>query len=586
VSSHLPSDENPTDAPLPNPTLRDQPFQDQQLELGEEEGLTALRRAWERTLRSLAGSLNKQTIDNWLRPLKPLSYSHSSGGAVAVLGAPSSFAREFAEKKYAQTLSQLLAQHLDSPGVQVRFVISTPEVQPLLGENPLPLQQAAALPSAAMSGESGLPVPAPQASLAPIAEAVFDGSSSAGAKSSRNPFALELSASPLVPRYTFDNFVVGKSNRLAQAGAVAVAQSPGATYNPLFLYGPPGLGKTHLMHAIGHQIRLALPQARVVYVSGEMFTNHYVTAIRDKRTEDFRRAYRNVDVWLVDDIQMLASKEQTKEEFFHTFNALHQMNKQIVLSSDRPPRELRAMDERLRSRFECGLVADITAPELEMRQAILQKKALLEDLAIPDEVIAFMANLIQSNIRALEGALIKLMAYASLIHSPVTKQLASDVLSSYYVERITPHEMAMREEAAREAASAHPEDHLLSSSSQEAALPISSRPPVSAGGAGVDKIIESVAALMGVTRELIVAGGGRSNRATRMHGDANFARQIAMYAAKETGGVPLSTLATTFGLKSHTAIVHAHTRIKKEMETDPQILSLLGRIRQEIEREE
>jgi len=964
VSSHLPSDENPTDAPLPNPTLRDQPFQDQQLELGEEEGLTALRRAWERTLRSLAGTLNKQTIDNWLRPLKPLSYSYSPSGAVAVLGAPSSFAREFAEKKYAQTLSQLLAQHLDSPGVQVRFVISTPEVQPLLGENPLPLQQAAALSSSTMSGESGLPVPAPQTSLAPSTEAVFDGSSSAGAKSSRNPFALELSASPLVPRYTFDNFVVGKSNRLAHSGAVNVSQSPGTTYNPLFLYGPPGIGKcvaaseylhladgrrvragelietefslltvakeeiravparaefnavepvyaittesgrrivrngqhplwaangvtrwgksygiievrgwkpleniaegdlvavpeslpafgspiplpkheikilayligdggfsqpcvrfsqqdnvqlaefkecvaqtncriiqhnkydwrivgsrgrvaagedsrndvinllrrhglmlmhsrdkripptifqlsreqlclflsrlfatdgwaacgqdpmvgnrlprteiglcsaseglvkdiqelllklgivsrisrkskvnawtvalhaapeiikfaevvgifgkedavervrrvaeralaacpnrgewrhrnaplgmrwekvvsvvpagveatvaievpdyhtflstfwehnTHLMHAIGHQIRLALPQARVVYVSGEMFTNHYVTAIRDKRTEDFRRAYRNVDVWLVDDIQMLASKEQTKEEFFHTFNALHQMNKQIVLSSDRPPRELRAMDERLRSRFECGLVADITAPELEMRQAILQKKALLEDLAVPDEVIAFMANLIQSNIRALEGALIKLMAYASLIHSPVTKQLASDVLSSYYVERITPREMAVREEAARESASAHPEDHLLSSSDREAALPISSRPPVSAGGAGVDRIIEAVAALMGVTRELIVAGGGRSSRATRMHGDANFARQIAMYVAKETGGVPLSTLAATFGLKSHTAIVHAHARIKKELETDPQILPLLGRIRQEIEREE
>ncbi len=596
VSSQLPSD-NPA-APLPD-ALRDQPLEnsrqiesDQQLELGEEEGLTALRRAWERTLRSLASSLNKQTIDNWLRPLKPLSYSQGSssqgaGGAVAVLGAPSSFAREFAEKKYAQTLSQLLAQHLDSPGVQVRFVISTPEVQPLLGENPLPLQQAAALPSSAMSGESGLPVPAPQTGLA---DAVFDGGStgstgSTGGKSNRNPFALELSASPLVPRYTFDNFVVGKSNRLAHSGAVNVSQSPGDTYNPLFLYGPPGLGKTHLMHAIGHQIRLALPQAKVVYVSGEMFTNHYVAAIRDKRTEDFRRAYRNVDVWLVDDIQMLASKEQTKEEFFHTFNALHQMNKQIVLTSDRPPRELRAMDERLRSRFECGLVADITAPELEMRQAILQKKAILEDLAIPEEVIAFMASLIQSNIRALEGALIKLMAYASLIHSPVTKQLASDVLSSYYVERITPREMAVREEAARELASAHPEDH-SPISPPRAALADAPRQSVSAGGPAVDQIIEAVAAQMGVTRELIVAGGGRSSRATRMHGDVSFARQVAMYVAKEMSGVPLSTIASTFGLKSHTAVVHAHARLQKELETDPQILSLISKIRQEIEREE
>ena len=573
MSSHPNTNENAT--PLP-----DTEFQDQQLELGEAEGLTTLRRAWERTLRTLAATLNKQTIDNWLRPLRPLSYSQSSGGSVAVLGAPSSFAREFAEKKYARPLTLLLAQHLDAPDLQVRFVIATPDVQPLLGEQPLPLQQAAALASTMMTGESGSPAHPAQTSTALAAsDAIFDGSSSsAHAKNSRNSFALELSASPLVPRYTFDNFVVGKSNRLAQAGAVAVAQSPGATYNPLFLYGSPGLGKTHLMHAIGHQIRLALPQARVVYVSGEMFTNHYVTAIRDKRTEDFRRAYRNVDVWLVDDIQMLASKEQTKEEFFHTFNALHQMNKQIVLTSDRPPRELRAMDERLRSRFECGLVADIAAPELEMRQAILQKKAILEDLAIPEEVIAFMANLIQSNIRALEGALIKLMAYASLIHSPVTKQLASDVLSGYYVER-----MPSRERTVRETASAHPEDHIFAFQSPEAAAR-SLPPPMasSAGGPAVDQIIEIVARQMGVTSEMIVAGGGRSNRATRLHGDANFARQVAMYLLKEAGGVPLTTLAATFGLKSHTAIVHAHGRLQKELASEPQILSLISKIRQEI----
>ena len=581
-----PNTDSPSDAPPPNPQvepLQVESFQDQQLELGEAEGLTTLRRAWERTLRALAGTLNRQTIDNWLRPLRPLSFSHSAAGSVAVLGAPSSFAREFAEKKYARTLTLLLGQHLDASDLQVRFVIATPDVQPLLGVQPLPLQQAAALASTAMDGENGHAAAGTQLALTPvIADAVFDGSSSSGGtRNSRNPFALELSASPLVPRYTFDNFVVGKSNRLAQAGAVAVAQSPGTTYNPLFLYGPPGLGKTHLVHAIGHQIRLALPQARVVYVSGEMFTNHYVTAIRDKRTEDFRRAYRNVDVWLVDDIQMLASKEQTKEEFFHTFNALHQMNKQIVLTSDRPPRELRAMDDRLRSRFECGLVADITAPELEMRQAILQKKAILEDLAIPEEVIAFMANLIQSNIRALEGALIKLMAYASLIHSPVTKQLASDVLSGYYVERMAP-----RERSVRETGSAHPEDYTLAFQSPEAAA--RSRPPLlpsSAGGPAVDQIIEAVARQMGVTSEMILAGGGRSNRATRLHGDASFARQVAMYLLKERGDVPLSTLAATFGLKSHTAIVHAHGRLQKELNTDPQVLSLIGRVRQELERE-
>jgi len=399
------------------------------------------------------------------------------------------------------------------------------------------------------------------------------GNSTAGTSgTSRNSFSLELAASPLNPRYTFDNFVVGKSNRLAHAGAVAVANSPGTMYNPLFLYGSPGLGKTHAMHAIGHQIRLTLPQARVAYVSGEMFTNHYVAAIRDKRTEDFRRAYRNVDVWLVDDIQTLASKEQTKEEFFHTFNVLHQMNKQIVLTSDRSPRELKAMDERLWSRFECGLVADIAPPELEMRQAILQKKAILESMLISDDVIAFMANLIQSNIRALEGALIKLMAYASLTRSPVTKQLASDVLTGYFVDR----------PPAREPISAHPEDHTASFGRviQVGQLPA----PVGVAGHAVDRIIGAVAQQTGVDTESILVGGGRSNRASRLSGDAGFARQVAMYLAKEMGGVPLSTLAAAFGLKSHTAVAHAHARLQKEIENDPQILSLISRIRLEIER--
>ncbi len=843
----------------PNPS---NDARDQQLELGEEESRTALRRAWERTLRALAGALNKQTIDNWLRPLRPLSLN----GQIVVLGAPSSFAREFAEKKYARTLAQHLAQYLDLPEVQVRFVISTPEVQPLLGEAPLPLQQAAAAPATAL-------VP-----LAPALPAETESTAlttTGPGRGTRNPFALELAATPLNPRYTFDDFVVGKSNRLAQAGAQAVANAPGAMYNPLFLYGNPGLGKcvaaseflhlaggervragelidtefslltmadgqiqavparaafnavepvfairtesgrcivrngqhplwaakgiryagknygriavcgwtaleeiiagdlvavpeslpafgspvplseqeikrlisasrearippavfqlpreqlclflsrlfstdgwaccgperpgnrmprteigfcsasegligdiqelllkigilvrivrkakvnawtltihaaseqikfaervgifgkedavaqvrrvaervlssrpnrgewrhrdappgmrwekvvsvepagteatvavevpghhtflstfwehnTHLMHAIGHQIRLLLPQARVAYVNGETFTNHYVAAIRDKKTEDFRRAYRNVDVWLVDDIQMLASKEQTKEEFFHTFNALHQMNKQIVLTSDRSPRELKAMDARLWSRFEGGLVADIAPPELEMREAILQKKAVLENMAIPDEVIAFMANLIQSNIRSLEGALIKLMAYASMARSPVTKQLASEVLSSYFVDRLPP-----REAPVRELVSAHPADYTLP------ALPApAAGSEMSAGGPTVDRIIDAVAAQMGVAREQILTGGGRSNRATRLHGDAGFARQVAMYFTKEMGGVPLSVLAQTFGLKSHTAIVHAHARLTKELETEPQLLSLVGRVRQELE---
>ncbi len=524
--------------------------QEQQLELGEDDSAIALRKAWERTLRSLASQVNKPTFDNWLRPLKPLSWD----GSVVVLGAPSPFARTWVENKYAQPLRNSLAALLGSPDLQVRFVVSKPEVQPLLGEKPLPLQQAAAQPP-----------PAREQTAAPHQESLAlttNGASDLAARSN-NPFSLELAAAPLIDKYTFDNFVVGKSNRLAHAGALNVAQAPGSVYNPLFIYGNPGLGKSHLMHAIGHQIRVTLPQARIAYVSGETFTNHYVSALRDKRMEDFRRAYRSVDVWLIDDIQTIAmgQKEQTKEEFFHTFNTLYQMNRQIVIASDRSPRELRAMDERLRSRFECGLIADIAPPELEMRQAILQKKAALENLRVPDEVIAFMADLIQSNIRALEGALIKLLAYASMVRSPVTKQLARDVLSSYFVERIAPQAPV---------SSAHPEDH---------AAPL----PMGSAGPTVDQIVDTVAAQLGVDREQVLAGGGRSSRSGRLQGDPAFARQAAMYLAKDMSGLSVSAIAASFGCNNRTAVTHAHRRLQELVENDPDVLAAMTRIRKVIQ---
>lgn len=238
-------------------------------------------------------------------------------------------------------------------------------------------------------------------------------------------------------RYTFENFVTGPSNRLAHAGAKAVAQSPGQIYNPLFLYGPSGLGKTHLMHAIGNEIsgEKGIDPRRVAYFSGETFTSQFITSLREQRADEFRRKWRSVDLWLVDDIQFIAGgdKEKTKEEFFHTFNALYQTGKQIVISSDRSPRDLRMMDERLRSRFECGLIADIAPPDLETRLAILHRKAEGEGMRIPDEVLLYMAKLVQSNIRTLEGALVKLVAYASVVNSPVTTELASSILERYYI---------------------------------------------------------------------------------------------------------------------------------------------------------
>ena len=531
----------------------DRGSRDQQLELGEDEYLTALRKGWDRSLRLLTAKLAKRDIDNFLAPLKPLSFD----GRIIVLGAPSAFAREWSEKKYGQLLRETLETHMGCAGLQVRFVVSKTDLQPILGQQPLPLQELAS-PAADFSGvRDGIRpghLPARSGESATTAAAPIRTS---------NPFTEQLASIPLNDRYTFDSFVVGKSNRLAHAGAIAVADAPGTqegaparlpggTYNPLFIYGSPGLGKTHLMQAIGHHIRQRLPNANVVYVSGENFANHFIAALRERRTEDFRRAYRNVDVWLVDDIQTIASKEQTKEEFFHTFNTLQQLNKQIVITSDRSPRELRTMDERLRSRFECGLIADLSPPELEMRIAILQRKAELENVDVPDEVISFMANLIQSNIRALEGALIKLMAYASVANSPITKQLASDVLSSYFVERIPP---------------SHAADTVPGDGAARG---------VTLAGGSADCILEAIAAHFGLDRATILEPGNRRK-------DVAFARHIAMYLCKEMTRVPMATLAATFGCKNHSAIFHAHKRLAAQLETDPQALGVVCKIRERLE---
>ena len=237
----------------------------------------------------------------------------------------------------------------------------------------------------------------------------------------------EMSAT-LNPKYTFQSFVIGNSNRFAHAASLAVAESPAKAYNPLFIYGGVGLGKTHLMHAIGHYILQENPKAKVVYVSSEKFTNELINAIKDDKNEEFRNKYRKVDVLLIDDIQFIAGKERTQEEFFHTFNALHEENKQIILSSDRPPKEIPTLEDRLRSRFEWGLIADIQPPDFETRMAILKKKADVEGLNVPNEVMVYIATKIKSNIRELEGALIRIIAYSSLTNRDVSVDLASEAL--------------------------------------------------------------------------------------------------------------------------------------------------------------
>ena len=347
------------------------------------------------------------------------------------------FTREWVEKRHAPLIQSLLEEILDRT-VRVKFALLPKKEGSEPGRMQTPSLFDDDVPKKLPEGAPSRPEPParpaasaePTLTLAPVPHKLAEPPRSAGSSVRKNPDSPDLN-----PRYTFDNFVTGPTNRLAHGGAVAVAQSPGTVYNPLFLYGPPGLGKTHLMHAIGNEVIRTQPGSRVAYVSGEAFTSYFVASLHSKeKAEEFRRNWRSVDIFLVDDIQFIASRDKTREEFFHTFNALYQTGKQIVICADRSPRDLRAMDERLRSRFESGLIADVAPPDLETRLAILHKKADAEGMRIPDDVLLYMARLVQSNIRTLEGALVKLIAYASLVNSPVTTRLAADILERYYIQ--------------------------------------------------------------------------------------------------------------------------------------------------------
>jgi len=317
----------------------------------------------------------------------------------------------------------------------------------------------------------------------------------------------------LNPKYTFESFVVGNNNRFAHAAALAVAEAPATSYNPLFIYGGVGLGKTHLMHAIGNEILRNNKNANVLYVTSEKFTNQLINAIKDHTNEQFRSTYRNIDVLLIDDIQFIAGKESVQEEFFHTFNTLHESGKQVVISSDRPPKDITLLEDRLKSRFEWGLIADISNADYETRLAILRKKAQLDNIIIDDEILANIANRIDTNIRELEGALNKLIARASLINSPIT--------------------MEMSEWAINEIVSA--KDKVISS----------------------QFIQDTVAKYFNIDSKDI-AGSKRS-------ADIVFPRQIAMYLCRTVPQLSLPQIGKDFGNRDHTTVMHACNKIEKEI---------------------
>jgi len=373
------------------------------------------KQVWRAALGELQVSLSPANFETWLRDTQLVDVDDQRF-RIAV---PNGFAKDWLESRYRSLISQTLAR-IVGYSVQVEFVIG-----------PTPESPADA------DTEPGSPASAPGAAGAAPKQQVRVEPTRVGG---------EGGTTYLNPRYTFANFIVGSANRLAHAASLSVAERPGHAYNPLFLYGGVGLGKTHLMHAIGNQVIAKFPRKRVVYATSEKFTNEFIASIQQGKIDDFRARYRRIDLLLIDDIQFIADKERTQEEFFHTFNAIHEDSKQIVLSSDRPPKAIITLEERLRSRFEWGLIADLTAPDLETRIAILRAKAEEGAVPITSDVIEFIARKVVSNIRELEGALNRIVAYASMGAMPIGIELAQAVLSNVLYNpkkrQVTPERIA------------------------------------------------------------------------------------------------------------------------------------------------
>lgn len=422
---------------------------------------------WNAALVALESQLSKPSYETWILSLEPVDLQENT----LILRAANVFNRDWLQNQYASIIVESL-QGTSGKQMDIRFVLPYEDLDPLPED----------------ISEAGL----------------------AENKSNNE----ENHGSILNPKYTFDSFVIGASNRFAHAASLAVAEAPAKAYNPLFIYGGVGLGKTHLMHAIGHFVSEHYPHLNVVYLSCEKFTNEFISAIQYKRSEEFRNRYRNVDLLMVDDIQFLAGKEQTQEEFFHTFNALHEANKQIILSSDRPPREIATLEDRLRSRFEWGLITDIQQPDLETRAAILRKKSETENLKVDNDVLLHLANRINSNIRELEGALTRIYAYASFAARPITIELVDEVLKDTVAE------------------------------------------------ANKQVTVEEI--------QLVVAehfGLRPSDMKTKKRTRAiSYPRQIAMYLCRQLTDHSLPRLGEAFGGRDHTTVLHACDKIGKELE--------------------
>ncbi|PWK90696.1 chromosomal replication initiator protein [Lentzea atacamensis] len=503
---------------------------------------------WAEVVQELATSHLSPQQRAWMRVTRPIGLLDGT----ALLAAPSDFAKEAIERALRDPITDALSRRLGRT-VSLAVKVDSPEpVSP--PTTPIPVQAVPGIPN----GDAAVPVLTEETTdqaaegdsdevdeagdaLAAVTEIwpTFNSANTAAGAPANvgTPFTRPANPSPsqtrLNEKYNFDTFVIGASNRFAHAAAVAVAEAPARAYNPLFIWGESGLGKTHLLHAVGHYAQRLFPGMRVRYVSTEEFTNDFINSLRDDRKVAFQRRYRDIDVLLVDDIQFLEGKEGTQEEFFHTFNTLHNTNKQIVVSSDRPPKRLETLEDRLRTRFEWGLITDIQPPELETRIAILRKKAAQDRLAAPAEVLEFIAARIERNIRELEGALIRVTAFASLNRQPVDVQLAEIVLRDL--------------------------------------IPDSHAPEITA-----PTIMAVTAEFFGVTIDDL-CGPGKTKALAQ-------ARQISMYLCRELTDLSLPKIGQTFGGRDHTTVMHADKKIRKEMAERrriyDQVQELTSRIKQ------
>jgi chromosomal replication initiator protein len=431
----------------------------------------------------------------WINLTRPLGLVEDT----ALLAAPNAWAKEYLETRLRPLISSILSDELGRE-IRVAVTVQHPYEQ---AEN----ADAAVEPDPyAVGDEDDVDDWAPQERVPAAAPGMYGGGRGAMSFNDRD--------ARLNPKYTFDTFVIGSSNRFTHAAAVAVAEAPAKAYNPLFIYGDSGLGKTHLLHAIGHYAQRLLPGLRTRYVSSEEFTNDFINSVRDDKMQAFQARYRSVDLLLIDDIQFLERAERTQEEFFHTFNTLHNANKQIVISSDKAPRQLSSLEDRLRTRFEWGLISDVQAPDLETRIAILRKKAAQEGMNPPPEVLEFIASKIQSNIRELEGALIRVTAFASLNRQAVDMTLTETVLKDLVGE--------------------------------------SDRPEISA------------ATIMAVTAEYFAVSIDDLTSGSRSRVLVS-ARQMAMYLCRELTDLSLPKIGEKFGNRDHTTVMHADRKIRTQM---------------------